>query len=74
MEDLTMKKLTGYLLLGILVISLLVAGCGGSSQPTAPKTAEAQKPVELNVSAAVSMKDALAEIQTNYQKKAPQVW
>ena len=68
-----MKKLTGYLLLGILVISLLVAGCGGSSQPTAPKTAEAQKPVELNVSAAVSMKDALAEIQTNYQKKAPQV-
>ncbi len=62
-----MKKLTMYLLLGVLAISLLVAGCGDAAQQTAPK------PVELNISAAVSMKDALAEIQTNYLKKAPQV-
>ena len=68
-----MKKLTGYLLLGVLAISLVVAGCGGAAQPPAPKAAEAPKPVELHISAAVSMKDALAEIQTNYQKKAPQV-
>jgi molybdate transport system substrate-binding protein len=68
-----MKKWAGYLLLGVLAISLLVAGCGGSSQPAATKAAEAPKPVELNISAAVSLKDALAEIQTNYQKKAPHV-
>ena len=68
-----MKNLSKVLLLGAVTISLLVAGCGGASQPPAPKAADAPKPVELNISAAVSMKDALAEIQTNYQKKAPQV-
>ena len=68
-----MKNLSRVLLLGAVTISLLVAGCGGDSQPPAPKAADAPKPVELNISAAVSMKDALAEIQTNYQKKAPHV-
>ena len=68
-----MKNLSRVLLLGAVTISLLVAGCGGASQPPAPKAADAPKPVELNISAAVSMKDALAEIQTNYQKKAPHV-
>ena len=68
-----MKKLTGNLLLGVLAISLFVAGCGGATQQPAPKATEAPKPVELNISAAASMKDALAEIQANYQKKAPQV-
>jgi molybdate transport system substrate-binding protein len=68
-----MKKISTHLLLGVLAISLLVAGCGGASQPAAPKAAEAPKPVELNISAAASMKDALMEIQANYQKKAPQV-
>lgn len=68
-----MKNLSKVLLLGAVTISLLVAGCGGASQPPAPKAADAPKPVELNISAAVSMKDALAEIQTNYQKKAPHV-
>ena len=68
-----MKNLSRVPLLGVVAISLLLSGCGGSTQPPAPKTAEAPKPVELNISAAVSMKDALMEIQTNYQKKAPQV-
>ena len=68
-----MKNLSKVLLLGAVTISLLVAGCGGASQPPAPKAADAPKPVELNISAAVSMKDALAEIQTNYQKKAQHV-
>ena len=57
-----MNTLSKYLFLGVMAISLLVAGCGDASQPT-----------ELNISAAVSMKDALAEIQTNYQKKAPHI-
>ncbi len=68
-----MKKLTEYLLLGVLAISLLVAGCGGAAQSPAPKAKEAPKPIELNISAAASMKDAMAEIQSNYQKKVPHV-
>ena len=68
-----MKKTIGYILIGILAFSLMAAGCGGGSQPPAPKATEAQQPVELNISAAVSLKDALTEIQTNYQKKNPSV-
>ena len=67
-----MKKWYGVILSGILGLSLVVAGCGGS-QPAAPKAAEAMQPLELTVSAAVSLKDALAEIQTNYAKVKPNV-
>lgn len=68
-----MKNLSKGLLLGVVTISLLVAGCGGATQPPATKAAETPKPVELHVSAAASMKDAITEIQANYQKKAPHV-
>lgn len=68
-----MKKGSSLVLIGILAACLVVAGCGGGAQPAAPKAAEAPKTVELTISAAVSLKDALAEIQTNYQKKNPQV-
>ena len=68
-----MNRSKREILTGILVAFILVAGCGGNAQPPAPKAAEALKQVELNISAAVSMKDALAEIQINYQKKAPHV-
>ena len=61
------------LLTAILANSILLSGCGGSAPPASPKAAEAPKPVELYVSAAVSVKDALAEIQTLYKKKAPHV-
>lgn len=67
-----MKKAVKFLVVLVLALSLAVAGCGGS-QPAVPKAAEAPKPVELNISAAVSLKDALTEIQTNYLKKAPNV-
>ena len=67
-----MKKSCGVWLIGVLAISLMVAGCGGS-QPAAPKAAETPQPLELTVSAAVSLKDALAEIQTNYAKVKPNV-
>ena len=68
-----MKRSKRGIFAGILVAFMLVAGCGGSSQPKAPKAMEVSKPIELNISAAVSLKDALAEIQTNYQKKMPHV-
>jgi molybdate transport system substrate-binding protein len=58
-----MKKI-GSLLVMLIVLCLLVVGCGG-------KTAEQtnSQPVELTVSAAVSLKDALTEIQNSYQAK-----
>ena len=59
-------------ILGTLLVAAMLAGCGGT-QTTSPKQAEAPKPVELTISAAASLKDAMAEIQTNYQKKAPNV-
>lgn len=48
-----------------------LVGCGGEKQ--APPAAQQAQPVEINVSAAVSLKDALAEIQKNYQAKNPNV-
>lgn len=52
--------------IGLLLSILLCAGCG--TKPATPAQA-----VELNVSAAVSLKDALAEIQTNYQANHPEI-
>ena len=66
-----MKKNLAVVLMAILAMAL--AGCGGT-KPAAPAPAAAPpQALELTVSAAVSLKDALAEIQTNYQKKAPNV-
>ena len=66
-------KRTLSLFLGVLLtLALLVAGCGGSTSPAQNAPASKQA-VELNISAAVSMKDALAEIQKNYQGKNPNV-
>lgn len=63
------KRALGVMLV-ILAAALLAAGCGGGVKQT--PTADAQ-PVELNISAAVSLKEALTEIQANYQKKSPNV-
>ncbi|MBP2653242.1 MAG: molybdenum transporter, periplasmic molybdate-binding protein [Firmicutes bacterium] len=52
----------------IMVLGIMIAGCGGAKDAS-----ESAAKVELNVSAAVSMKDALAEIQKNYQAKYPNV-
>lgn len=65
-----MKKWPAWVLVGLLAASLSVAGCGGGKQETPPPKAQQ---VEITVSAAVSLKDALAEIQKNYQAKQPNV-
>lgn len=57
------NKLRTFWTVTLLAVAL-TAGCGG---------AKPVPPVELNVSAAVSMKDALTEIQQNYQQAKPQV-
>lgn len=58
------------LMIGFMVLTFFTAGCATSKQEPPGQTAQA---VELNVSAAVSLKDALLEIQTKYQAKAPNV-
>lgn len=61
----------------IVIWSLLVAvvfslvGCGSEKQT--PPAAQQVQQLELNISAAVSLKDALTEIQKNYQAKNPNV-
>ena len=67
-----LKKTIGTILVGILSASMLLAGCGGG-KGTAPNATDSPKSVELNISAAVSLKDVLAEIQTHYYKRAPHV-
>lgn len=58
--------------LWIVLCSLLlaVAGCGGSVQPS-NSTKNVSEPVDLTVSAAISMKDALAELQKSYESSHP---
>ncbi len=60
------KRILLFLMAAILIIAAITTGCGGE-KPATP-AAPPQK-VELNVSAAVSLKDALAEIQKNYETK-----
>lgn len=65
-----MKKWSLPMIIGLVAVLVLTAGCGGARQAPPPAAAG---PVELNISAAVSLKDALTEIQANYQKKSPNV-
>jgi len=66
-----MNRMVFKLLIGTLLISLAAAGCGGGSPSTPPVSAA--PPTELTISAAVSLKDALAEIKTRYEQKNPRI-
>lgn len=57
-----MNKFCG---IALLMIAFLLAGCGGAPTPQVP----AQQKVELNISAAHALKDALTEIQKEYEAK-----
>ena len=61
-------RILSFLLSAILITSLM-AGCSSQKQaiPATPQK------IELNVSAAVSLKDALGEIQKNYEAKNPNI-
>lgn len=52
-----------------IVLMAFTAGCGSSQQSPQNATEAPKVLVELNISAAVSLKDALTEIQKNYQAK-----
>jgi molybdate transport system substrate-binding protein len=62
------KQFATFLMAAILAVGML-AGCGTKQAPP-PATAQ---PVELNISAAASMKNALAELQQQYQTVKPNV-
>ena len=63
-----MAKRPRWMLLVILIVAVLSAGCSAAKKPLPQQTTQ---PVELNISAAASLKDALTEIQRNYQSKDP---
>ena len=66
-----MKK--GYLLfLSMMMFLLIFTGCSAneqSKQPAEKKKAAPEKNVELTISAAASLQDALTEITTNFNKE-----
>jgi molybdate transport system substrate-binding protein len=66
-----MNKRTLSVIIAVLAVALLAAGCGGGAKQAPP--APAAPPVELNISAAASLKDAVGEIKANYEKKNPNV-
>lgn len=75
-----MKKKFVFSTLIILMLSILMVGCGtqkdtSSSQKesTTTETKPTESPVELNISAAASLKEAMADIQTEFKKVNPNV-
>ncbi|EKQ52344.1 MULTISPECIES: molybdate ABC transporter substrate-binding protein [unclassified Clostridium] len=60
-----------------LLLSLLIIGCGAQKDPAStPKdssTKSAEPSVELNISAAASLKEAMGDIQNEYKKVKPNV-
>jgi len=67
-----MKKLSVLVVVFLLLTAVLtLSGCGGEKQ--APPADQQAQAVEINISAAVSLKDALSKIQKNYQAKYPNV-
>ena len=66
-----MKK-KNLLLVLFIVLSFVFTGCGGQSKDEAAPPAEgpADEAVEINISAAASLTDALTEIQAEYAKES----
>jgi len=62
-------RLVAFLMVAMLMASLLT-GCSSEKQAT-PAVPPAK--IEMNISAAVSLKDALEEIQKNYEAKNPNI-
>ncbi|HHW39754.1 MAG TPA: molybdate ABC transporter substrate-binding protein [Syntrophomonadaceae bacterium] len=65
-----LKKLAAGALLALLMV-LPAAGCGPQSGK--PSTGVPQKQIEVSVSAAISLKDALEQIKKDYARKHPEV-
>lgn len=66
-----MRKKFGVVVVLLIMFALVFAGCGGSQseESTAPD-GPADEAVEVNISAAASLTDALTEIQAEYAKES----
>lgn len=65
-----MKKLSLILIL-LMVFTFAFTGCGGQAEEEAPAAeGPADEAVEVNISAAASLTDALTEIQAEYAKES----
>ncbi len=62
-----MKARLLFFLMAFILVTSLMAGCSSEKQNTPPPK------MEMNISAAVSLKDALEEIQRNYEAKNPNI-
>ncbi|WP_042463503.1 molybdate ABC transporter substrate-binding protein [Neobacillus dielmonensis] len=71
-----MKKLS-FLFFSILVLLLVTSGCSNNAQNTETegqqKQESTQTKVELTVSAAASLQNALTDIKANFEKKHPNI-
>ncbi|WP_407406240.1 molybdate ABC transporter substrate-binding protein [Peribacillus sp.] len=65
-----MKKL--YLIISILFVMVIGAGCS-SDENSETKKKEATKQVDLTISAAASLQDALNDIKASFEKETPNV-
>ena len=63
------KKLSVIALL-LLLTACLFAGCAPAAEEEAPAEEVAAEPVELNISAAASLTEALTEIQAQYESES----
>jgi molybdate transport system substrate-binding protein len=68
-----MKKKIVFSTLITLMLSVLIIGCGAQKDTTSSQKDTTEPAVELNISAAASLKEAMADIQTEYSKIKPNV-
>lgn len=66
-----MKK-NSLIMILLMVLILILNGCGGEGKKASPSEPKG-KPVQINISAAASLTDALTEIQKEYAKKSDNV-
>ncbi|WP_270562996.1 molybdate ABC transporter substrate-binding protein [Clostridium beijerinckii] len=69
-----MKKKIGLFSLVTVLLTTSLIGCGAQKASTTPQNESAtEASIELNISAAASLKEALTDIQDEYKKTAPNV-
>ena len=69
-----MKKKIGFFSLLTIVLIALIIGCGAQKESSSSqKETTAEPSVELNISAAASLKEAMTDIQTEFKKVKPNI-
>ncbi|AGA70692.1 molybdenum ABC transporter, periplasmic molybdate-binding protein [Desulfitobacterium dichloroeliminans LMG P-21439] len=72
-----MKRFFKTMVIGSLILPLLLVGCGASGSGTSDSNGAAnaprEKPTELTISVAASLKDSMGDLQTLYEGKNTQI-